>query len=126
MWRLYLLYRKGCLFFDVCLVYFPTAESFGVAAQIGSRVVLGGPEGSARVSQSVPQGPWVRFHTVTAEDCIVGPRSGTIGCTFAQVKQHAKQNRRRAMIGGLDRWFASRAAVGPEHKKSTACVGDIT
>ena len=33
-----------------------------------------------------------------------------------QAERHPKQNRRCAMIGGLDQ-FASRAAVGPEHKK---------
>ena len=45
---------------------------------------------------------------------------------IAPSKRHAKQNRGCAMIGGLDRSFASRAAVGPEHKKSTTCCWDIT
>ena len=78
-----------------------------------TRVPPGFHKRSARVSQSVPQELWERFHIVTAKDCTVGLRSGTVGRIFA----HPKQNRRCAMIGGLDRWIVSGAALGPEHKK---------
>ena len=96
----------------------PTAESFGVSAQIGCGVVRGGPEvrfheDSTRIPPGFHQGSTrvpLGFHKV-----LRGLRGSAGG-----LEVRLRKTRRCAVIGGLDWWFAPGprsgldCAVGPQ------------